>query len=96
MTFAGQLIHLVLYVFLVLLIIRLIVSWVEMFAREWTPKGALLVFLEGVYTITDPAVRFFSKLIPPVRVGQIMLDLGFLVLFITVYVLMGINRAVLL
>lgn len=96
MTLAGQLIHLVLYVFLILLLIRLVVSWIEMFARQWTPTGPLLVLLEGVYTVTDPAVRFFSKLIPPVRVGQIMLDLGFLVLFITIYVLMGINRAVLL
>lgn len=96
MTLAGQLIHLALYIFLILLLIRLVVSWVEMFARDWTPKGPLLVVLEGVYTATDPPVRFFSKLIPPVRIGQIMLDLGFLVLFITVYVLIGINRAVLL
>ena len=92
----GQVIHLVLYVFLIMLLIRIVVSWIEMFARDWSPKGPLLVFLEGIYTVTDPPVRFFSKLIPPVRLGQIMLDLGFLVLLITVYVLMSLNRAFLL
>lgn len=96
MTLVGQVIHLILYVFLILLIIRLIVSWIEMFARDWSPRGPLLVLLEGVYTATDPPVKFFSRLIPPVRLGSVMLDLGFLVLFITVYVLIGLNRAFLL
>lgn len=96
MTTAGQLIHLVLYVFLILLLIRLVVSWIELFARDWSPKGPVLVILEGVFTVTDPPVNALRKLIPPVRLGQFSLDLGFLVLFVLIYVLMGINRAVLL
>ena len=40
--------------FIVLLFVRLVVDWIQMFARSWVPRGPVLVVLEGVYTITDP------------------------------------------
>ncbi len=92
----GQVIDLVLYVFLILLLIRIVISWIEMFARDWRPKGPLVIFLEVVFTITDPPVRFFGRLIPPLRLGHVMLDMGFLVLLVVVYVLMYLNRSLLL
>lgn len=92
----GQVIDLVLYIFLILLLIRIVISWIEMFARDWRPTGPLVIFLEVVFTVTDPPVRFFGRLIPPLRLGQVMLDMGFLVLLVLVYVLMYINRSVLL
>ncbi len=67
-----------------ILIIRAIVSWVQLFNRRWTPHGVILVIVEICYTVTDRPLRFLRKLIKPLRLGTIRLDLAFLVLFILV------------
>ncbi|XBH22564.1 YggT family protein [Jonesiaceae bacterium BS-20] len=76
--------------FLVVLIGRAVLSWVQMFARQWRPTGFVLVLAEIVYTVTDPPVKFIAKIIPPVRLGGISLDVGFIILFVTVSVLSNI------
>jgi YggT family protein len=73
-----------LQLFLLCLVVRLVLDWVQFFAREWRPRGVLLVIAEGIYTITDPPLRALRKVIPPLTLGQIRLDLAFLVLFILV------------
>lgn len=70
--------------FLVALIGRAVLSWVQMFARHWRPTGFVLVLAEIVYTVTDPPVKFIAKAVPPVRLGGISLDVGFIILFVTV------------
>jgi YggT family protein len=92
----GQLIELVLGTFIVLLFVRLIVDWIQMFARSWTPRGPVLVILEGVYTITDPPVKALRKIIPPLRLGGVAIDLSFVALMLICYILLSLNRAVLL
>lgn len=67
--------------FLIALIGRAVFSWVQAFARDWRPKGVVLVLAELVYSVTDPPVKFISKLIPPIRIGAIALDVGFIILF---------------
>ena len=57
------------------------------FSRSWTPKGVLAVVLEWLFTITDPPVKALRKVIKPVRLGQVSLDLSVLVLFIILMVL---------
>jgi YggT family protein len=80
----GQVIILVLWLFFILLIGRLILDYVQMFARSWRPKGPLLVVAEVIYTITDPPLRALRKVIPPLRLGSVSLDLSFLVLVVLV------------
>ena len=92
----GLVLELVLYFFLVLLMIRFVVDWIQLFARAWSPHGPLLVVLEGVYTATDPPVKAFRRVIPPLRMGGMMLDLSFLALLLVVYVLLLLNRSFLL
>jgi YggT family protein len=94
--FLGGIIRLVLLSVLVLLLVRFVVDWVQVFARSWTPKGPLLVVLEVVYTITDPPLRALRKVIPPLRFGGIALDLSFMVLLLICWLLLSINQAVLL
>jgi YggT family protein len=74
-------------VYLVLLIARLIFSWVQVYARSWSPTGVLLVIAEGVYSATDPPLRFLRRYIRPLRIGSLALDLSFMLLFLVVYVL---------
>jgi YggT family protein len=78
----------VLTIYLVVLIGRMIFSWVQVFARDWRPTGILLVIAEGIFTITDPPLRFLRRFIPTVRLGMMALDLSFMVLFIVILILL--------
>ncbi len=80
----GQLVYLVLWLFFLLLIARLVLEYIQMFARSWRPRGPLLVVAEVVYTITDPPLKALRRVIPPLKLGQITLDLSFLVLVVLV------------
>ncbi|MEO8107741.1 MAG: YggT family protein [Actinomycetes bacterium] len=75
---------LVLNLFFIALICRLVLDWVQVLAREWRPRGPILFFAEGVYTVTDPPLKFLRRLIPPLSLGSIRLDLAFLVLILAV------------
>jgi YggT family protein len=92
----GQLIELILGTFIVLLFVRLIVDWIQMFARSWVPHGPVLVVLEGVFTITDPPVKALRKVIPPLRLGGVAIDLSFIAVLLICYILLSLNRAILL
>jgi YggT family protein len=74
-------------VYLVLLIGRMILSWIQVYARSWSPRGVLLVIAEAVYSLTDPPLRFLRRYIPSVRLGSVALDLSFMLLFLVVLVL---------
>ena len=75
-------------IYLVLLIGRMIFGWVQVFAREWRPKGIVLVLAEAIYTVTDPPLKFLRRFIPPLRIGMVAMDLSFMVLFIVVLILL--------
>jgi YggT family protein len=85
--FVVGLILALLWIFLVFLFARLVVDWVQFFARGWEPKGILLVLLEGVYTVTDPPLKALRRVIPPLKLGGFALDLSFLLLIVIIYVL---------
>ena len=74
----------VLSIYLVILLGRLIFSWIQTFSRSWTPSGPLLIVAEVVFTTTDPPLRFLRRYIPAVRLGTVALDLSFMVLFFVV------------
>ena len=78
----------VLTIYLVVLIGRMIFSWVQVFARDWHPSGILLVIAEGIFTITDPPLKFLRRFMPTVRLGMVALDLSFMVLFIVILILL--------
>jgi YggT family protein len=85
-----DLIRLLVFLFFVVLLGRLVLDWVQAFARDWRPRGVLLVVAEAVYTITDPPLKALRKVIPPLQLGSLRLDLAFLVLFFGVSILNGI------
>ena len=85
----GQVLASVLQVFIFVLFARLILDYVFMFARSWTPRGPILLLIEAIFSITDPPLRLVRRFIPPLRIGTVALDLGFLVLLIAAQVLRG-------
>ncbi|MEV0599287.1 YggT family protein [Streptomyces sp. NPDC050315] len=96
MSIAGQVIYIALYCFLVVLIFRLVMDYVFQFARSWQPGKAMVVVLEATYTVTDPPLKLLRRVIPPLRLGGVALDLSFFVLMIIVYILITVVRSVLL
>ena len=96
MWIVGSIIQWVLWVFLLVLFARMILSWVPVLVRDWEPKGPMLVFAEIIYSITDPPLKLIRKVLRPVRVGNMMLDLAFIGLAIMVAILMQVNAALLL
>ncbi len=78
----------VLWLYLLILIGRLIISWIQAFSRDWSPSGIVLVVAEGVYTATDPPLRLLRRYIPNLRLGNVALDLSFMVLFLVILVLL--------
>jgi len=83
-----------LWLYFILLIGRLILDYIQMFARSWRPHGPVLVLAEVIYTATDPPLRALRKIIPPLRIGSISLDLSFLVLLILIQVMISILESV--
>ncbi len=78
------------WLFLLLLIARMIIGLIMVFARDFRPSGALVVIFEFVMSVTDPPLKALRRVIPPLRIGQVALDLAFLVLFIALQILLGI------
>jgi YggT family protein len=92
----GQVIEFVIWTFIVLMLVRFVVDWIQVFARSWTPHGPVLVVLEGVYSITDPPIKAFRRVFRPVRIGSVSLDLSFLAVLLICYLLLAVNRAIFL
>ncbi|WP_349884396.1 YggT family protein [Microbacterium sp. WHRI 7836] len=88
----ATIVHLVLLLYVIVLFARLILDYIPMFNREWRPKGFGLVAAEAVYTLTDPPIRFFRRIIPPLRIGSLSLDFGFALTLLIVLILMNIVR----
>ena len=78
------------FLFFVILLGRLVLDWVQAFARDWRPRGPLLVVAEFVYTVTDPPLKALRRAIPPLTLGTLRLDLAFLVLMVATSLLMSI------
>ncbi len=84
------LLEFIVWLYLMVVFGRLILDWIRVFARDWRPRGVMLVIAEAVYTLTDPPLNALRKVIPPLRLGGASIDLGFLVLVLALYLLIAI------
>jgi YggT family protein len=80
------LVYLVTTIYFFILVVRVLYSLVGAFVRDWRPRGLNLIIAELVMTLTDPPLRFFRRFIPPLRLGQVSLDLSFIVVFFIVMI----------
>ena len=96
MEIIGKTLYVVLFVFIALLWIRFIVDWVQVFARQWEPRGPLLVALEGVYSATDPPIVALRRVVPPLRLGSVALDLSFLLVMVAAWLLLNVVATIFL
>ena len=90
MNSVRSLLALIVWLYLLVVFGRLILDWIRVFARDWRPRGVVLVIAEAVYTLTDPPLNALRKVIPPLRLGGASIDLGFLVLVLGLYLILAI------
>ncbi|WP_268921448.1 YggT family protein [Paramicrobacterium fandaimingii] len=84
----GSILYLVLLLYFFVMWGRFILDLMRTFNRAWRPRGAGLVAAEFVYSLTDPPVNFFRRVLPPVRLGSVALDFGWTITMLCVIVAM--------
>lgn len=77
----GGLLCLLLQIYWFVLLVHVIFSWVP------RPPEPLLPFVRGVRRLVDPLATPLRRVIPPLRLGGVALDLSTLVLFFGVVML---------
>jgi YggT family protein len=92
MTVVATIAIYLLYIFLGLMLVRLVVDWTMVFARNWRPSGAVAAVLELAYSVTDPPLRALRRVLPPLRLGSFALDLAFIVVIVVIYALIAVIR----
>jgi YggT family protein len=80
-----------LFVFWLLLIARVVIEFIRSFSRDWRPRGATVVILELILTVTDPPVKLLRRIIPQLTVGAVRFDLSIMVLLLVAFI--GMNLA---
>ncbi len=86
MSLFFNILGLALFFFWLLLIARIVVEFIRSFSREWHPKGATVVILEIIMTLTDPPVKLLRRLIPQLTVGAVRFDLSIMVLLLVAFI----------
>lgn len=84
MAIVGTVLVGLLSLYQLVLICRAVISWVQAINPNWRPRGAILVIAEGTYTLTDPPLMLLRKFIRPLRLGNLQLDMAFILLFFLV------------
>lgn len=83
-----QVLYVLLYVFILVMFARFVMSWILAYGRRWQPGRTAAATLESVWTVTDPPLRALRRVIPPLRIGNVSLDLAALLLLVILFVLL--------
>ncbi len=83
-------------IYILILFARVAFDWARILSPRWVPSRPVLLIADWVYRLTDPPVRFLRRFIPLLRVGNIALDVGFVLLFVLVGILGRIGQALVL
>lgn len=81
MALLGYILLLLIDIFVFLLILRIVTEMIQGFSRSFQPPRWFALTIEPVFRVTDPPVMGLRKMIPPVRLGNLGLDVSILVLF---------------
>ena len=73
--------------FTYLLLARIVIEMIQSFSRSWRPGRVFSSIGEVVFVITGPPVKLLRRLIPPMPMGNVMVDMSVLVLFFILMIL---------
>ncbi len=83
----GIILYVILRVFVLVLIARIVIEMIQSFSRNFQPPRWFVLVAEPLFMITDPPVKALRRVIPPLRLGNVSLDLSVIVLFILAQIL---------
>ena len=95
MTQLGIILILLVRIYTWVLIARIIIEMIQSFSRQFNPPRWFMVIAEPLFVITDP-VKALRRLIPPLQMGGVALDVSVLVLFVLLSILTMILRIIFL
>lgn len=74
---------------------RFVIDLVRTFSRSWRPHGFGLIVTEVMYAVTDPPIKFFRRILPPLKLGPVVIDFGWsltmLVCIVCLYITLGLR-----
>ena len=82
-----QILYLLVYIYFLVLLARFVLGAVLQYGRRWQPRRGAAAALETVWSVTDPPLKALRRVIPPLRIGNVSLDLASLVLLVILFVL---------
>jgi YggT family protein len=85
-----QVVFVLLYLFVLVLFARFVLSWVLSFGRRWQPGRGAAATMEVLWTVTDPPLKALRRVIPPLRIGTVSIDLAAIVLLVMLFVLFAV------
>ena len=83
----ALIVYWLLSIFIVIMWARFVLDLVAVYARNWRPRGFVLVLAELVFTITDPPVRAVRRFVKPVRLGNAMIDFSWSIVMLAAIIL---------
>ena len=83
----ATIIYAVLSIFIVIMFIRLVFDLVASFSRGWRPTSIWLVIAEAAYVVTDPPVKAVRRILPPMRIGGVVLDFAWSIVLVVAIIL---------
>jgi YggT family protein len=86
----ANIVYIALLIFWLFMLARLVIDLVRLIARRWRPQGFGLVLVEAVFAITDPPIKVVRRVVPPIRFGNVALDLAWTIVALVVLILMTI------
>lgn len=92
MTTLLLVLYYIFFIYWLLLLGRLVVELVRTFARDWRPAGWSVVIIEIVFTTTDPPIKALRRVIPPLNLGPVRLDLSLMIVLIAVFIAMRLTH----
>ncbi|WP_067898524.1 YggT family protein [Nocardia vaccinii] len=89
MALIGALIGYVLTLFILVLLARMVLDWIQMLSTspsaEWLMKGRRIA-----HSCTEPIIAPVRRVLPPIRAGGMSIDLAFTLVFIAAILLRSI------
>jgi YggT family protein len=80
-------VSLALLVLQLLLVVRVVLDWSVLLAGPAAVGSVRSRLSAGVYALTEPVLAPVRRVLPPLRLGNVGIDLAFIVVFIAIIVL---------
>lgn len=90
------LLYIALHLMVLAVLTRFVLEMVGSWSHNWRPRGLVLVLASVVYAVTDPVIKPLRRLIPPLRMGGIALDLSAIIMIFGLTILRGVVQTMFL